>query len=89
MDMLSLSVTSGERDVLGLRKVLSEHGWEECSLERCVFRLRDQKGEIVAILFAHVDDLLLAVDDLLPGLVPPVAKAGLSCISKNLRRSSI
>jgi hypothetical protein len=39
---------------------LTEHGWTESKLERCVFTYVNERGELVGVLFVHVDDLLLA-----------------------------
>ena len=54
---------AGRAWYLRSKKILSEYGWEESCLERSVFVLRDRTGgenKVVAVMFAHVDDLLLA-----------------------------
>ena len=60
---------AGRAWYMHLKKVLEHHAWEESSFERAVFVKRArggdgcQPGEVVAVLFAHVDDLLLACHD--------------------------
>ena len=51
---------AGRAWYLHLRKILISRGWVESKLERCLFYLRDPRGETVCVLFVHVDDILAA-----------------------------
>ena len=45
-----------------LKKTLEKAGWVESRLEKALFHLH-VNGKLVAVLFAHVDDLLVAMDE--------------------------
>ena len=51
---------AGRAWYLHLKKHLLPLGWYASQLERCLFFLRNERGSLVAVLFVHVDDLLVA-----------------------------
>ena len=46
-----------------LKTILEKEGWIESRLERAISRYYDSKGVLVGVMFAHVDDLLVAVNE--------------------------